>query len=573
MQLHQQQTDKGYNLQAFQISERSRARSLLDLLSESQVDIRTGVAPNLLERERSLRQMLADKAEHQVKLLNTKATEEQKLEVEKALNSLTAEYQQVQAQIRAQSPAYAALTQPSPLSLTEVQRRVLDDKSLLLQYSLGEKRSYLWAITPTTVNSYELPAEKEIESAALRVYDLLTARQHQSQETIKQYQTRVVQADAEYASAVRALSQMLLGPVAGELAEKRLVIVPDGALQYIPFAALFEPESIARSVVAQTHLATGNATEQPLIVRHELVSLPSASTLAILRQETEKRAPLRRAIAILADPVFEANDSRLRNTRNKQLKTQSVGKTKTALASQRSSAKVLLSSSSGLPETPLKAGKAVGEESYNLDTRVLRGVRRERGNLARLLFSRKEAVSIAAQAPGGQTLLAMDFEANLRQASNEQLSQYRYVHFATHGILNENYPELSGIVLSLVDESGNSQDGFLGLSEIYNLHLPAEMVVLSACQTALGKKIKGEGLIGLTRGFMYAGAKRVMASLWSVEDRATAELMERMYTKVFKDREQPAAALRKAQLEILTQKEWHVPYYWAGFVLQGEWLH
>jgi CHAT domain-containing protein len=151
------------------------------------------------------------------------------------------------------------------------------------------------------------------------------------------------------------------------------------------------------------------------------------------------------------------------------------------------------------------------------------------------------------------------------------LSQYRFLHFATHGLLNSQQPELSGLVLSLVDEQGQPQDGFLRAHEVYNLKLTADLVVLSACQTALGKEVKGEGLVGLTRGFMYAGAPRVVASLWRVPDRATAELMKRFYRGMLGEGLPPAAALRKAQIEVWQQGRWAAPYYWGAFVLQGEW--
>ena len=107
--------------------------------------------------------------------------------------------------------------------------------------------------------------------------------------------------------------------------------------------------------------------------------------------------------------------------------------------------------------------------------------------------------------------------------------------------------------------------------ELYNLNLPAELVVLSACQTGLGKQIKGEGMIGLTRGFMHAGAARVVVSLWNVNDKATSELMTRFYQKMLKEQQAPAAALRSAQVEMWKQKAWQSPNYWAAFVLQGEW--
>jgi CHAT domain-containing protein len=151
------------------------------------------------------------------------------------------------------------------------------------------------------------------------------------------------------------------------------------------------------------------------------------------------------------------------------------------------------------------------------------------------------------------------------------LSEYQIVHFATHSLLNNRHPELSGIVLSLVDERGRSQDGFLRLNEIYNLKLHADLVVLSSCQTALGKEVKGEGLIGLTRGFMYAGAPRVVASVWKVSDNATAELMTRFYRKMFEEGMRPSEALRMAQISLYEERQWRAPYYWAAFILQGEW--
>jgi CHAT domain-containing protein len=164
-----------------------------------------------------------------------------------------------------------------------------------------------------------------------------------------------------------------------------------------------------------------------------------------------------------------------------------------------------------------------------------------------------------------------DFAASRAIATSPQLSQYRIVHFATHGILNSKNPELSGVVLSLVDDKGTVENGFLRLHDIFNLNLPAELVVLSACKTGLGQEVKGEGLVGLTRGFMYAGAPRVLVSLWNVDDEGTSELMSRFYKKMLQEGQKPTAALRAAQIEMLQETKWKAPYYWAAFVLQGEW--
>ena len=189
----------------------------------------------------------------------------------------------------------------------------------------------------------------------------------------------------------------------------------------------------------------------------------------------------------------------------------------------------------------------------------------------RLPFSRKEADSVEALTPPGQMMKAVDFSASKAMATSAEIGQFRIVHFATHSLINSQHPELSGVVLSLVDEQGHTQDGFLRMHEIYNLNLGAELVVLSACQTALGKEIKGEGLMGLTRGFMYAGSPRVVASLWDVRDEATAELMKRFYRGMLKENLRPAAALRSLQVSMLKEKRWEAPYYWAPFVMQGEW--
>jgi CHAT domain-containing protein len=202
-------------------------------------------------------------------------------------------------------------------------------------------------------------------------------------------------------------------------------------------------------------------------------------------------------------------------------------------------------------------------------TRALTGIGLER--ISWLPYSRDEALAIKKVAPPRQTMLALDFKASRATITSKELSQYRILHFATHGIVNLENPELSGIVLSLVDESGKPQDGYIRLHDIYNLNLPAELIVLSACQTGVGKQIKGEGLIALTRGFMYAGAARVVASLWKVDDLATAELMAKFYKEMFTNGRQPADALRAAQLAMAKDKRWQSPYYWAGFILQGDW--
>jgi CHAT domain-containing protein len=538
MGLHQRQPGEGIDAAALQAGERARARSLLELLAEANVDIRQGVDPQLLARERALRQQLSAKAAAQTALLNGKHTEAQAAAAAKEIAATTAQLQEVEAQIRANSPSYAALTQPQPLSLAEVQQQVLNEDTLLLEYALGRERSYLWAVTPTSIASHQLPPRAEIEAAARKVYDLLAARQPRPGETEAQLRARTKAADTEYLTRASLLSRMLLSPVAEQLGSKRLLIVADGALQYLPFATLPAP-----ALSGQT---TGEA--EPLIVKHEVVNLPSASTLAVLRRELAGRQPATRAVAVLADPVFAPDDARVR----------------LSLASKKSPGAAQSQTAESTP-SDLAVSSAL--------ERAIRSVRGASGAtyLRRLLFSRDEAEAILAVAPQPSGLKALDFRANRALALSEELREYRIIHFATHGLLDSQRPELSGLVLSLVDEAGRPQDGFLRLHEVYNLRLNADLVVLSACQTGLGKEVRGEGLVGLVRGFMYAGTPRVVASLWQVDDAATSALMKRFYRGMVQEQLSPAAALRAAQLEMLKRKQWQSPYFWGAFVLQGEW--
>jgi CHAT domain-containing protein/Tfp pilus assembly protein PilF len=520
MQMHKKNSAAAFDAAALAVSERARARSLLELLEEARADIRQGVDSSLLERERSLQQRLNARAAAQARLLNRKHTPEQAAASAKEIAAITAEYEEIRAQIRARSPRYAALTQPQPLGLTEIQQQALDEDTLLLEYMLGEKRSY-WLVTQRSIDSYELPPRAEVEAAARRVYELLTVRPK-----------RGAPPDTQFISQAEALSRMLLGPVAPRLTGKRLVVVAPGALSYLPFAALPAPEDEKRPA----------GDYEPLIAKHEVVSIPSASVLSIIRREMVGRQRAAKSVAVLADPVFEESDPRLESAKNGN----SSGETPAASTTDAENSELM---------------RAIRTMNFP-DARV---------GFTRLPFSRYEADSVIALTPKGTGLKATDFNASRDLALSQQLSQYRIVHFATHGLLNSERPELSGLVFSLIDQKGKPQDGFLRLHEIYNLQLNADLVVLSACETGLGKEIKGEGLIGLTRGFMYSGAPRVVASLWNVDDLATAELMKLFYQRMLKDGLTAGAALRAAQLEFSRQKRWASPYFWAGFVLHGEW--
>jgi CHAT domain-containing protein len=534
MKMHQNDPAAGHDAAALKVSERARARSLLDLLAEAGADIRRGVSSGLLDQERLLQKQINAKAAARAKLSADKAGESMASSLDKEIAALTLSYREVESKIRSASPSYAALTQPHPLSAGEIQN-LLDDATVLLEFALGPKQSWLWAITREKVTSHKLAPRADIEAGARRLYGLITARQPNKNLNEAQQQGSIADADNRLQTEAAALSRLLFGPIAprleGDWKGKRLAIVASGALQYLPFSSLPVPTSAAR----------------PLIADHEIVLLPSASVLALLRRDNPERSSATKTLAVLADPVFDSADSRVAAAAKKR-------------ASEPLVASVRSPESSPARQIPAELERAIS----SFDSKW-------RGGFSRLPFSREEAESIAALIPQKRLVKATDFRASRDVATSGELSNYRIIHFATHGLLNSDHPELSGLVLSLVDEAGRPQDGFLRMHEIYNLKLPADLVVLSACQTALGKEIKGEGLVGLTRGFMYAGAKRVVASLWQVDDLATAKLMQLFYQGMLKEGLAPPAALRVAQLELAKQKRWASPYFWAAFVIQGEW--
>lgn len=523
---------------AFEVSERWRARGLLEILSQAHVDLRRGVDPGLLKQEQSLKAEIAAKSDRRLRLFGSQRAEVQLATISKEIEDLVDQYQEIEERIWQRSPSYAGLTQPHPLTVKEVQQRLLDADTVLLEYVLGKERSYVFVVDPGSLTVHELPKRAEIEFAARRLHKLITAQGRTG--------TNVIQDATQLRRAVRlqqasaALSQIVLSPVVEQIKGKRLLVVSDGVLQYIPLAALPIPGEPASGK------AIANGT-LPLVVEHEIVNLPSASVLSALRPQGPA-AP--KAIAVLADPVFDAQDERIRRR----------GKTRKP--------DLRMPVSLGIERRSAPASRSVDLARSLSDVRLLSS-----GSfyLPRLPFSRREAQSILAMTPPGQEMAALDFEASRSTMLSPELAQYRIVHIATHGLLDSDHPFLSGLVLSLVDNRGRPQNGFLGLQDIYDLDLHADLVVLSGCETGLGKEIDGEGLVGLVRGFMYAGARRVVASLWNADDAATSELMVKFYTAMERDRMRPAAALRQAQIAMWKQSRWSDAYYWAGFEIQGDW--
>jgi CHAT domain-containing protein/tetratricopeptide (TPR) repeat protein len=543
MKLHGQHASAGYLDRALQANERAHARNLLEQLNEARVNLRQDVDPALLREERRIEQQINSAAQKE-ELQRSTYTPEQLAASQKEIAELIATYQELEARLKASSPRYTALTRPQLLGVREIQKQVLDADTLLLEYSLGAEHSYLWAVSQTAVNGFILPKRELIEGLTTRFYNLLTARaQRLKFETPDEKGARLSLADAELTNVSAELSRLLIGPVASQLGTKRLLVVSDGVLHLIPFAALSNPSNPAR----------------PLVQEHEIVSVPSASALYELRREHQGHTSSTKMVAVLADPVFDVKDERVKAVA--QLGVAAIG---TAAANASAG---FIKAQANQHDSPKR------NDSLSEVTRSARetGATAEGANIPRLPFTRQEAKAITALIPAQQRAEALDFEASRETATSASLGQYRFIHFATHGLLNSEHPELSGVVLSLVDRQGKDRDGFLRTSEIFHLKLPVEMVTLSGCRTGLGKQIGGEGMIGLTQGFMYAGAARVMVSLWNVNDQATAEFMGRFYKFMLGPQHlSPAAALRATQISIMQEKRWQSPYYWSAFVLQGE---
>ncbi len=491
-----------YARAAFEVSERGRARMIVDLLEESAVDVRASADPSSA-RETALYERLADRRRQRDLLLERQVDGEHPAA---ALQPIVAELASVENELnlieidkRRGNPSYESLTAPKILKAAAVQERLGAD-TVLLQYALGTKRSYVWVVTSDRVVAIPLAGREAIEQAARRAL------------------ARLESPDAGGASGspsaeLSEVARLVLEPVAPYLDRSRIALALDGALQFVPFGVL--------------PLARGDAATEPLLAAHEVVEVPSMSVLALSARTPHPTN--RRALAVFADPVLDAGDPRFGTVRAAALP---------------------------VAETPA-AGFAARSSLV--------------APLGRLLATGYEGAAIASLLPSDAVLLARGFAASRDAVLAADLRPYRYIHFATHGLVDARYPRLSALVLSQFDERGRPRDGFLRLADIYNLKLDADLVVLSACDTALGREVHGEGLIGLTQGFISAGAHSVVATLWQVPDGATAALMRQFYAFMLSGGDRPAEALRKAQMWSASQRRSRDPYYWGGFVLVGDW--
>ncbi|HEY2933255.1 MAG TPA: tetratricopeptide repeat protein [Acidobacteriota bacterium] len=534
---------------AFATVERARARSLLDLLAEANVDVQQGIEPLVKQRERDMHARITWIQGQLIQMHSKASPDENKIaQLEEQLKRVDRDREQLEVEIRQKHPRYAELQYPTPLGLKAVQE-LLDPQTALLEYALSEDRSFLFVVTRTESYVSELPAAASLSNRVKRLRETL----------IRQPQRTTF---PTYTEQARSLYQLLIEPAGKSLAGKQqLVIVPDGILHYLPFEVLLSSGD-------QRSLTTVAPRRWPYLVRDYALSyVPSATVLASLQSSRQAKPAQEKLLLAFADPAYGAGEP---------------------------AEKSLLGSA---------MRSAFGEaKPWRLEP---------------LPQSREEASRIASLYPREKVRLFLQQDAREESVKGEpQLNQYRFVHFAVHGLLNENKPQFSGLVLSLppAEVSGpktqerspesagarrqaggegnpksatrnpqpaigdplpeirnlQSEDGLLQAYEIFDLKLNADLVVLSACETGLGKEVKGEGLLGLTRAFLYAGAQSVMVSLWKVSDRSTAELMASFYRHLQEKGMTKAEALRKAQLNLINQGRYAAPFYWAPFVLVGE---
>jgi len=475
-------------LRALQVSERAHARTLLDTLRAGGIEPGELLSPEMARQYVTLSREAEAKSQRRALLVGSgsetarAAADKEWLEARFALDALL---------VKAANEAAPELLPPQPVAQLQAS---LPPDTALIEYLLTDYGSHGWVVAQNSVRAFPLPPRAEIEQLAVQVH--------------RELAHRTVGAHGPSA-ALRRLSRLILPPSGMMPTTPRLAIVADGALHYVPFAAL----------------VLENAPTAPWLIQHyELSYLPSGGLLNV-RGKRPERAPGAGIITVFADPIFASDD--------KRLPAHAVPKPLTVAASE--------------------------------------GAQRSGLELVRLAGSGREARAIAALNGAKRTVLHTGPGATREAVLSLSGESSHVIHFATHGMIDTRFPHLSGLMLSRFDSSGTAVNGFLDLQDIYRLHLDADLVVLSACETVLGRHVRGEGLQGLARGFLQAGARGVVASLWRVADAATSRLVVAFYRDFLGRGHAPPAALRAAQLALLNDPRARGPEAWAAWVHVGGW--
>jgi len=475
--------NQGHVEEAFQVAERAKSRSFLELLAEAKVNLASGIAQELENEEKALQKQLT---EIQQKILDPEVKDKERESLYETLRSLESRYNDFILELRKKNPAYASVAYPEPYTLDKARSQLLDDKTFILEFVVGEEQVYLWAIS----------REKVLWAQSF-------PRDNGLAEKIADYQTQIAQRKINY--DLRLGKDIYEGLLKGALKNiprsSHLIIIPDGFLLRFPFEALVKELKGDRPTY--------------LLEDYVVSYAPSASVLGEVIARQRPSADLPADLLAMGNPVFEQG--------------------------------------AGAAKNPLEYLRAGGM------------------HLTSLPYAEEEVASIAKlyQTKGKTAESFVRAEALEEVIKSGKAGNCQTLHFATHGLIDDRIPALSGLLLAPSKKPGGD-DGFLRLNEIFQLKLQTDLVTLSACETALGKEVRGEGMIGLTRAFFYAGTRSVMASLWMVGDQSTSILMKDFYAK-YLDGEKPATALRLAKIMLLenTDPLYRHPFFWAPFIMMG----
>jgi CHAT domain-containing protein len=509
MTLHAREPENGYARRALEASEWARARSLREQLIERQIAPGQHVEPALLEAERA--------AEDRQRLLawrqsHSNSTDDiaHVLRINADIDQARRDADAARGRIRRANPRYAELLHPQALAIAQVQSELLDEDTQVFEYWLGERRGFLWVVTRDRVDAHVLPSRSAIEATATALRERILDRgSTASVVPIEETLRRDLNENEALRPLIEALARQILPSAARPAPLATRVVIADGILQAIPFNLLFAND--------KDESRSGDTAP---------VYLPSLATAWGLRALPRNRHA--RTVTLFADPVLNVDDRRIEGVANK---------------------------------VPTERGSTLH------DALAQAGV----GQLHRLAYTHGEVRAIADLPGWNRIRMVEGFSLNRKALLDSDWTDSSILHFATHALVNWRRPELSGIVLSLIDPGGNAQDGYLRINDIYRLHLNADLVVLSVCDSATGRNDGAEGPANLARAFFHAGAPRVIATLWPVDDRASAQFMRTFYAAMLKRDLRPQQALWVAQEALRSDPRWRAAYFWSPFVLQGDW--
>jgi CHAT domain-containing protein len=485
--------------EALKIAETYHARAFLDVLAESRIDLRTELDKEYRRREDKIFERISSV---QKELWKSDLSAERQPLLKKELQNAEQELETFQLEVRYANPRYANVKYPQLIQTTRISQDLLNADSALIEYVLSEKKSFAWVVYNGKVTAVILPAKKEID-------ELIADYRSSLSEKVSSLTLNTALAKLNVKS--QKLYQKLFQPLESHLASAhKLIIVPDGALAYLPFETL----------VRESKTTAGKRTSGAYLIERFAISYaPSASALAAIKAMPKDARKDTRGMIAFGDPVYTSFEKRE------------------------------------------QTGDALQSNSRHLAESM--------SEYRQLPYTRKEIREILSLFPETEQKTYLGIDACEQNVKTADLQKYRYIHFAAHGIIDEEYPARSGIILSA--ENNSKEDGVLQMSEVMRLNVNADLVTLSACRTGLGKLFNGEGMIGLTRAFLYAGASSVLVSVWNVNDMATAELMKEFYHNLQKGMSKNEA-LRQAKRELINgqKRAWRHPYFWAPFVLIGE---